>query len=221
MKIAKFIFTLFGVTTYVVWDPETKDCAIIDPGMINEEEETALKDFIERNDLKVSNIINTHLHLDHAVGNSYTRDIFKAPVSAHRDDESLGTRLQEQARMFGITQRIKNASIDSYLEEGDIIKIGNGELKVLHVPGHSPGSIALYDKADNFVIVGDALFEGSVGRTDLPGGNGPQLIKSIKDKLLTLPDETIVYSGHGNHTTIGRERNSNPFLVPNPHFRLK
>ncbi len=221
MKIAKFVFTLFGVTTYVVWDPETKDCAIIDPGMINTEEEEALKNFIKKNNLKVTNIINTHLHLDHAVGNAYAKDIFKVPVQAHKNDESLGSRLQEQARMFGITEKIRQASIDSYLEEGDVIKIGNGELKVLHVPGHSPGSIALYDKADGFVIVGDALFEGSVGRTDLTGGNGPQLIKSIKEKLLTLPDETVVFPGHGNSTTIGRERASNPFLRPNPSFRLK
>ena len=221
MKIAKFVFSLFGVTTYVVWDPDTLDCAIIDPGMINSEEEEALKNFIEKNNLKVDNIINTHLHLDHAVGNAYAHDLFKVPVQAHKEDESLGSRLQEQARMFGIYERIRETSIDSYLEEGDIIKIGNGELKVLHVPGHSPGSIALYDAKDGFVIVGDALFEGSVGRTDLTGGNGPQLIKSIKDKLLTLPDETIVYSGHGNPTSIGRERKSNPFLRPNPNFYLK
>ena len=221
MNIAKFEFSLFGINTYVVFDPETKDCAIIDPGMINTEEENALKNFITRNSLKVTDIINTHLHIDHAVGVNYARTLFDAPVKAHKLDEGLGARLQEQANMFGIMERVNDISISSYLEDGDVIKIGNGELKVLHVPGHSQGSIALYDKADGFVITGDALFEGSVGRTDLPGGNGPQLIKSIKEKLLNLPDSTVVYPGHGDPTTIGRERASNPFLQPNPSFRLK
>lgn len=221
MKIAKFEFSLFGINTYVVYDPETKDCAVIDPGMINSDEEKALKDFIDRNDLKVTNIIDTHLHVDHAVGVSFAKKVFDAPLLAHKDDERLGERLRQQADMFGIREKVEDVSINTYLEDGDIIKIGNGELKVLHVPGHSRGSIALYDAKDGFVITGDSLFEGSVGRTDLPGGNGDQLIKSIKDKLLPLPSSTVVYPGHGGPTTIGREKAANPFLSDNPHYRLK
>lgn len=221
MKIAKFEFSLFGINTYVVYDPESKECAVIDPGMINEEEENALSNFIKRNGLKVEHIINTHLHIDHAVGAKYAQSIFHKPLEAHKDDVFLGERLQQQAEMFGINEKIEDVSVNIYLKDGDTIKIGEGKLKVLHVPGHSPGSIALYDKDGGFVITGDALFEGSVGRTDLPGGNGEQLIKSIKEKLLALPDSTIVYPGHGGHTTIGRERAVNPFLADNPHYKLK
>ncbi len=221
LKIAKFEFSLFGINTYVVYDTEVKECVIIDPGMIDSEEEDALTNFIERNDLKVTNIINTHLHVDHAIGVSFAKKRFNVPVLGHKEDEFLGSRLQMQADAFGIREKVEDVSIDTYLKAGDKITVGSGELEVLHVPGHSPGSIALYDRADGFVITGDALFQGSVGRTDLPGGNGTQLIKAIKDNLLSLPDSTVVYPGHGPATTIGRERAANPFLAPNPHYRLK
>ncbi|MDE6577550.1 MAG: MBL fold metallo-hydrolase [Muribaculaceae bacterium] len=212
MKVAIFQFQLFGINTYVVYDQTTHKCAVIDPGMLGEEEEEAMSEFLKRNNLTLTNVINTHLHIDHAVGNRYLRDKFKAPVLAHRDDEPLGSRMQQQAIMFGINNNFDELIIDKYLEDGDIIKIGNGELEVIAVPGHSLGSIALYDKADNFVIVGDALFQGSIGRTDLPGGNYNQLINSIKSRLFSLPDNTVVYPGHGNPTTIGAEKRSNPFL---------
>lgn len=221
LKIAKFEFSLFGINTYTVYDPKEGKCVIVDPGMINTEEENAIINFIERNNLSVTNIINTHLHVDHAVGVSFAKKRFGVPVLGHKDDEFLGKRLQMQADAFGIMEKIEDVSIDTYLKEGDIIKVGSGKLEVLHVPGHSPGSIALYDKEDDFVITGDALFQGSVGRTDLPGGNGTQLIKAIRENLLPLPDSTVVYPGHGPATTIGRERAANPFLANNPHYRLK
>lgn len=221
MNIARFEFSLFGINTYVVYDPKEKKAAIVDPGMINSEEEEALFRFLERNDLTVTHIINTHLHIDHAIGAAYAKMKYKVPVFAHRDDEFLGERLRMQAESFGINEKVKDISIDSYLEDGDVIKIGSGELRVIHVPGHSPGSVALYDPQGGFVISGDALFDGSVGRTDLPGGNGAQLIKSIREKLLSLPDATVVYPGHGPATTIGRERAANPFLADNPRYRLK
>lgn len=221
MNIAKFEFSLFGINTYVVFDPVQKKAAIIDPGMINAEEEQALTRFIERNDLEVTHIINTHLHIDHAVGVAFAKTHFGAPQLGHRDDAFLGERLRQQAASFGINEKVENVAIDQFLEPGDTIRIGDGELEVLHVPGHSPGSIALYDRAGGFVITGDALFSGSVGRTDLPGGDGEQLIKAIRQQLLPLPDATVVYPGHGPATTIGRERAANPFLVDNPHYRLK
>lgn len=221
LKIAKFEFSLFGINTYTVYDPKEGKCVIVDPGMINTEEENAIINFIERNNLTVTHIINTHLHVDHAVGVSFAKKRFGVPVLGHKDDEFLGKRLQMQADAFGIMEKIEDVSIDTYLKEGDIIKVGSGKLEVLHVPGHSPGSIALYDKEDDFVITGDALFQGSVGRTDLPGGNGTQLIKAIRENLLPLPDSTVVYPGHGPATTIGRERAANPFLADNPHYRLK
>lgn len=212
MNIAKFGFSLFGINTYVVYDPVMKKAAIIDPGMINAEEEKALSGFIERNGLEVTHIINTHLHIDHAIGAEFAKNRFPAPLFAHKADEMLGSHLQQQAQMFGMNERAESVSIDSFLEPGEKIRIGNGVLEVLHVPGHSPGSVALYDREGGFVVTGDALFAGSVGRTDLPGGDMRTLIESIRKHLLTLPDDTAVYPGHGPATTIGRERASNPFL---------
>ena len=213
MKIARFEFSLFGINTYVVFDPSSKECAIIDPGIISDEERQAMENFVRSNGLHVTQLINTHLHIDHAIGNEWIRSNFSVGVSAHPDDLPLGERMSQQASMFGIPLEIDDVSIDTELKDGDIIKIGNGELKVIHVPGHSQGSIALYDKADGFLISGDALFAGSIGRTDLPGGNHSQLLDSIRRNLLTLPDDTIVYPGHGPATTIGKEKRSNPFLI--------
>lgn len=212
MKVAIFQFSLFGINTYVVYDPDTKACAIIDPGIINEEEEKALDAFIEREHLVVTHVINTHLHLDHAIGDNLLKNKYKVPVLAHRLDLPLGERIQQQAMMFGINKQFSDVEITGYLSDGEIIKIGNGELVVIHVPGHSLGSVALYDKADSFVIVGDALFNGSIGRTDLPGGDFQTLIDSITNRLLTLPDSTVVYPGHGDPTTIGNEKRHNPYL---------
>lgn len=212
MKVAVFQFQLFGINTYVVIDPATKCCAVVDPGMLGKEEEEAMTNFIDRNGLKPTHVINTHLHIDHAAGNSFLTSHYDIPVLASKNDEQLGERMRQQAAMFGISENFENVEITEYLKEGDVIRIGEGELEVLEVPGHSRGSIALYDRNDGFVIVGDALFQGSIGRTDLPGGDHWQLIRSIKDKLLKLPENTIVYSGHGPSTTIGAEKAGNPFL---------
>lgn len=212
MKIAIFQFSLFGINTYVVYDPQALDCAVIDPGMINDEEEKAISDFIDKHHLKLTNIINTHLHIDHVAGNKYLQLRYDAPVKANLLDEPLGHRVQQQAMMFGMRESVHDVEITEYLKAGDEIKIGNGKLKVIAVPGHSRGSVALYDEADKFVIAGDALFKGSIGRTDLPGGDYRQLIESIRNNLLTLPDDTTVFSGHGPATTIGEEKRSNPYL---------
>lgn len=203
---------MFGINTYVVVDEATKKCAVVDPGMIEPEEENALVNYIERHGLTVTHVINTHLHVDHAVGDKFVADKFKVPVLGHKSDETLGARMQQQAMMFGMQEKLDAVSLTSYLEDGDKVKVGDGELDVLHVPGHSPGSIALYDPEGKYVIVGDALFDGSIGRTDLPGGDFGTLINSIKSKLLTLPDDTTVYPGHGPATTIGKEKNYNPYL---------
>lgn len=213
MKVAKFEFSLFGINTYVVVDPATKKCAIIDPGMINAEEDQAMLNFINKNGLTVTHIINTHLHVDHAIGNKRAAEMFNVPVLAHKDDEFLGARMKQQAQMFGIAERVDDVSITQYLQDGDVIHIGDGELKVIHVPGHSPGGIALYDAKDGFVIAGDSLFQNSVGRTDLPGGDTKTLINAVKSKLLTLPDDTAVFSGHGPSTTIEHEKKHNPYLL--------
>ena len=204
---------MFGINTYVVYDPEAKEAAIVDPGMSRKDEFEAMEKFIEREGLKVTHLINTHLHIDHAVADNWVKARYGVPVEAHEADAMLGERIKQQAIMFGVQAEDAAVEIERRLEEGDVVRIGNGELHVLHVPGHSPGSICLYDKEDGFVIVGDALFEGSIGRTDLPGGNHRQLIDAIRSKLLTLPKDTVVLSGHGDATSIGREMESNPYLV--------
>ncbi len=213
LKIAKFGFYMFGINTYVVFDPDVKEAAIIDPGMSRMEEFDAMASFIERERLTVTHLINTHLHIDHAISDNWVKEKYGVPVEAHAGDARLGLQLARQAQGFGIPGIEGAVEIGHELKEGDVIKIGNGRLKVLHVPGHSPGSICLYDKEDGFVIVGDTLFKGSIGRTDLMGGNHRQLVDAIKDKLMTLPMETAVYSGHGEATTIRREFDTNPYLI--------
>ncbi len=213
LKVAKFGFYMFGINTYLVYDPEEKECAVIDPGMSQQSEFDAIGKFIDREGLKVTHLINTHLHIDHAISDNWVKGEYGVPVEANIADAPLGKYILQQAQSFGINGEFKAVEIEHALKDGDVIKIGRGELKVLHVPGHSPGSICLYDKEDGFVIVGDALFEGSIGRTDLPGGDHRQLIDAIKNKLLTLPDDTLVFPGHGNATSIGQERDTNPYLV--------
>lgn len=212
LKIAKFTFYMFGINTYVVYDPEKKEAAIIDPGMSRPQEFDAMEKFIVRENLSVTHLINTHLHIDHAIADKWVMEKYGLPVEAHSDDATLGMVLNQQAQRFGIRGVDAKVEIGKTLKAGDEVRIGNGSLKVLHVPGHSPGSIALYDKEGGFVIVGDTLFEGSIGRTDLMGGNHAQLIKAITDELLTLPGDTVVYPGHGNPTTIELEKKNNPYL---------
>lgn len=212
MKFSQFVFNGFGINTLVAWDPETREAAIIDPGNSDKEENEALDSFIEKNGLKVTHLINTHMHIDHVMGANHVAEKYGLKCEANPKDSFLGERCAEQARMFGLPQKFYGVEIGKELHEGDIIKIGKGELKVLEVPGHSPGSIALYDKADNVLISGDALFKGSIGRTDLPGGNHATLVHSVEDKLLTLPDDTVVIPGHGPSTTIGYEKKFNPFV---------
>ena len=207
-----FQFSLFGINTYLVYDPVTLCCAVIDPGMIHKEEENAISDYILKNNLKLTHIINTHLHIDHVAGDNYLKKKYEAPLLANAGDLFLLKNLQAQAELFGLPIKFDAIEIDQNLEPGEVIKIGKGELKVIGVPGHSKGSITLYDPRDKFLIAGDALFQGSIGRTDLPGGNHSELLKNIKENLFSLPDDTVVYPGHGPSTTIGAEKKFNPFF---------
>lgn len=212
MKIAIFQLMLFQVNCYVVYDPEAKEAAIIDPGIIDNREIEAIDSFLTKNQLKVVAVVNTHLHIDHVVANQGLSDKYGVDVMAHEDDKFLGDRLKQQAAEFGLPFKMDNAGVTKYLHDGEKIRIGNGELEVIHLPGHSPGGIGLYDAKDGFLISGDSLFEGSIGRTDLPGGNLAKLLESVKKRLYTLPDETVVYPGHGPATTIGEEKKNNPFV---------
>ena len=213
MEIAKFEFSLFGINSYVVSDPATRKCAFIDPGMSNATEVEAMERYVERKDLKPEYVIATHLHVDHVAGIRTLQEKYGIPLLAHEADAFLGERAADQARMFGIPMKVDGVKISKIINAGDEIEIGEGKLYVIHVPGHSPGRVALYDKKDGFVITGAALFRGSIGRTDLPGGDSATLLKSIREGLFKLPEDTVVYPGHGPATTIGVERHSNPFFA--------
>lgn len=212
MKVSRFIFNMFGVNCYVLWDPDTREAAIVDPGMADRAECDALDDFLTRNRLHATQLIDTHMHLDHIFGNLYVKERYGLPVRAAKADEFLGLTLNDQAARFRLPVKAEDHGIDMELKDGDVLHVGGEELRVLAVPGHSPGSIALYAPGSGFVITGDALFAGSIGRTDLPGGDFATLIGSIREKLMKLPPETVVLPGHGDETTIGRELKSNPYI---------
>lgn len=212
MKVAVFHFNFFGINTYIVYDPESKECAVIDPGMSNEAEETAMSKFIEENNLILKYVIITHLHIDHVVGNQYLVDKYGVDVLAHEEEAPLGESISMQAKMFGVNGKFDKVEVTKMLKPGDKIKLGKEELDVIDVSGHSPGGLAFYSKKDKFIIVGDALFKNSIGRTDLYGGDYEKLLENIRKNLFSLPDDTLVLPGHGEVTTIGDEKKLNPFL---------
>lgn len=212
MKVSRFVFSMFGINTYVMWDPESSEAAIVDPGMIDDEERNALDGFINRNSLKVTQLLNTHMHLDHIFGNAHVKEKYGLKIKAHPDDNFLGLSLNDQASRFHLPLNLTDMGLDVELHDGDTLYLGKEPIKVIAVPGHSPGSVALYCPESHFVITGDAVFKGSIGRTDLPGGNQPQLLESIRVKLFTLPDDTVILPGHGPETTVGFEKAHNPFF---------
>ncbi len=211
MEIKKLVFNNFAVNTFVLYD-DTKECVIVDPGCLNTRENNILYDFIQSASLKPVLVINTHCHLDHVAGNKFIKETFNIPIYAHKDELSN----LEQADAIGSSYGMPICTppnVDKFIDESEDIKFGHSTLKILHVPGHSLGSIALFSEEDKFVIAGDVLFNGSIGRTDLNGGSLDELLDSIKNKLFTLKDEVTVYPGHGPSTTIGKELRSNPFLL--------
>lgn len=212
LRIKQFAFNPFEELTYVVSDESTGDAIVIDPGMVGQREIDAFDSYIADNKLHLTGIVNTHLHLDHCFGANYVKGRYGVPVNAHAADGPLGATVDQQASRFGMKIPSGNVTIDAPLKAGDTITVGSETLEVLHVPGHTPGGLAFYSPSGKFVIVGDSLFRGSIGRTDLPGGDHATLIKAIKTQLLTLPPDTLVLSGHGDPTTIGEEAARNPYL---------
>ncbi|WP_430811341.1 MULTISPECIES: MBL fold metallo-hydrolase [unclassified Carboxylicivirga] len=198
--------------TYILSD-ETKECVIIDPGCLSPEEREALSDFISQKGYKPARLLQTHMHLDHVFGSRYVAEKYDLKLEAHKDDAFWGDQTVEYAANFGMQLDSNPPAIGNYLEDGDTISFGNSSLKVIHVPGHSPGGIVFYSESDKLAIVGDVLFKESIGRADLPGGNFDLLVSGIKEKLLTLGDDVVVYPGHGPSSTIGHERANNPFLT--------
>lgn len=213
LNIKAFQFNMFGVNTYVVWDPVTLDAAIIDPGMIHKDEEAVLDSFIEKEKLNVTQLVNTHMHVDHTFGVPHIRNRYGVELKASDNDTFLGRQAPAQARMFGLSAtNAEPVEANVKIGDGDHITVGSEEGIVMGVPGHSPGSLVLYFPKSKFVITGDVLFQGSIGRTDLVGGNHQQLINGIREKLMTLPADTVVYPGHGAPTTIGAEKRANPYV---------
>ena len=210
ITIKTFIFNDIRVNTYLLYD-ETKECIIIDAGCYTDSEKKELSEFINREGLKLIRQYATHCHIDHIIGNNFIHDIFNVDLEIHQEAEIFLKHADSYAEMLGFKiEKIINPV--KYLNEGDIIRFGNSQLEVLYTPGHAGGSICFYNKEQKFIITGDVLFQGSIGRTDLPTGNFQMLVNNIKTKLLTLDEDTIVYPGHGPTTRIGFEKKNNPFL---------
>ena len=211
MNIYKLVFSPIEVNTYVLAD-ESGDCAIIDCGCYDRQEYDRLVDLIKNKKIKPVLLLNTHCHLDHIFGNRFVLERYNLKPFANEYDEMNRKDAVQHAMLFGLSMDDPPEPA-GFLTDNQTITFGSTELLALHVPGHTSGSLAFYSKENGCVFTGDALFAGSIGRTDLPGGDYDTLIKSITKKLFVLPPETVVYPGHGNETTIEKEMKSNPFFV--------
>jgi hydroxyacylglutathione hydrolase len=199
---------MLGCNCSIIGDEKSLEAIVIDPG----DDISKIVAILRANRLKVKTIVITHAHIDHIGGAEKLRAITGAPVYMHEADKALAEQLPVQAAWLGMEEAPRDPGIDTPAREGDIIRAGYVEAYVIHTPGHTPGSISLYLPDAKKLIAGDTLFEGSIGRTDLPGGNTAEIGKSIKGKLYKLPEDTIVYPGHGGTTTIGKEKKHNPFV---------
>jgi len=211
MKIEKFTFNAFSENTFIVSD-NTKECIIIDPGCYNQHEKNELAKYVTDNNLKPVMLINTHCHIDHIFGNKFAAEKWGLELQINKLELEILENSTDVAKLYGFENYEKSPNAKIFLNEHDEIKFGESKLDILFTPGHSPGHIAFHSAKDKVLISGDVLFNNSIGRTDLPGGNYDTLIKSIKEKILLLEDETIVFCGHGPSTTIGSEKLNNPFL---------
>ena len=211
IKVDTLPINMWQENTYILSD-ETKECVVIDPGCLTTEEKQHVADFIESNGYKPVKLLQTHLHLDHVFGSAFIAETYGLGMEAHQGDEFFIDQTVSYAQQFGVQVDSNPPPISNYLTEESKVVFGNSVLDVIHVPGHSPGGIVFYSEKDKLAIVGDAIFQGSIGRTDLPGGDFETLISNLKSKILTLNDEVQLFPGHGPSTTVGRERVSNPFL---------
>lgn len=212
LQFESFVFNPFAENTYVVYDDNSKECVIIDPGCGTPAEENQLFGFIDSHRLKPMLAINTHGHIDHILGNAAVKKRYGINVAAHPNVKNDFLRSRQQSAMFGLPFMGDCDLPDRDLEDGEVIKVGESTLEVICTPGHAEGSISLYAEIEGWVFTGDALFCRSIGRTDFPGGNYETLRKSIKERLFHLPDDTEIFSGHGESTTIFDEKRYNMFL---------
>lgn len=210
IQIQGFTFNPFEENTYILFD-ESKECVIIDPGCFNSAEQKELAEFIREEGLKPVKLLNTHCHIDHVFGNSFVARTYKVGLEMHKEDLGTLHSLPQVSHLYSLNAE-ESVEPSVFLEEGDKVQFGQSELDILFTPGHSPGSICFVSHADRFIIGGDVLFYGSIGRTDLPGGDHETLLKNIREKLYVLPEDYAVFSGHGPETTIGFEKKNNPFV---------
>ncbi len=210
LHIKSFTFNPFQENTYLIYD-ESGEATLIDPGCYEIEEQLDLLDFISEKKLKVTQLVNTHCHVDHVLGNFWAKKTFSLPLGIHPNEIPVLKSVEVYGPNYGF-KNYQSTEADYFLKEGEQLIVGKESLEILFVPGHSPGHLVFYHKPSNKAIVGDTIFRGSIGRTDLPGGNHQLLLKKIKSELLTLPDETVLFPGHGPSTTVAFEKASNPFV---------
>ena len=211
IRLHYFTFNPFQENTYIL-SAEDGSAIVIDPGCYTEEEEQELITYLEKEHLKPVRLLNTHCHLDHVFGNAFVAKFYGLEVEIHPGEQIVLDQALSMSHLYGIPMTPSPVPKHSLLP-GISIPLGDDQLEILFTPGHSPASISLYCKNQGFLIAGDVLFQESIGRTDLPGGNMAILLKSIREAFFVLPDDTLVYPGHGPHTTIGHERRHNPFLT--------
>ncbi len=210
IQIKTFICNPYQENTYLLYD-EAGNCAIIDPGMYGSEEEKLVSSFIEEKKLIPIHLLNTHCHIDHVLGNKYIADTYGLMPQFHEGELPLLIEVQNYAPQMGIRYEVSPIG-ETFLKDSGEILLGKHSLEIIFARGHSPAHLCFYNAAQNFLIGGDVLFRGSVGRTDLPGGNHQQLMNSISNSIYTLPEETVIYPGHGPSTTVGFEKVNNPFI---------
>lgn len=210
LTVKAFIFNPFQENTYLIIN-DKKECWIVDPGMYGADEEKVLFNYISEHQLLPQQIINTHAHIDHVMGIDAVKQKYNIRFGMHALESSVLSNAAGSAMLFGFKLGA-NPTYDFLIDEQQPLLLGDDVIEVRLAPGHSPGSIVFYYEPGKWLIGGDVLFNGSIGRTDLPGGNHEALLHSIQTQLYILPDETVVYSGHGPSTTIGKEKQSNPFV---------
>ena len=210
LHIKCFTFNPFQENTYLLYDEEGT-ATLIDPGCYTEEEKQELEAFIRKEKLQVTQLLNTHCHIDHVLGNAWAIDRFQVTLQIHALEVPVLKSVEVYAPNYGFRDYVQSTA-SSFLAEGQEIQVGKEKLRCIFVPGHAPGHLVFYHEASKRCIAGDALFKGSIGRTDLPGGNHALLLEKIKSQLFVLPEETVIFPGHGPESTFGHERRSNPYV---------